>query len=244
MSINRKDESLGSSDFELLERMGRDLVSLMAKGISESEFRVLLTSALGVISNMSSFKTMQHLLNPENFVPKTGMLTAEQVMNLFKHLSSLSINLSATQKPLRSTEPKIAHDEKTVRFPLNKAEIQSAEQLFSQANMQYMCENFWPAKELVEAALAKNSKVAKYHFLHGLCCSHHQRFLKQAGDSFTAAVELEPAKPEYRIALIDFYRKNGLLLRAIRECERAAVAVPADKRIQHLLRELKTKGLG
>lgn len=227
-----------------MERMGNDLLSIMAKGISESEFRVLLTSALGVISKMRSMNTVQHLLNPENIVPKTGMLSREQVRNLFKHLSSLSINLSATQKPLRQTGPPIAHDDETVRIVFQRPDTQTAEQLFSQANMQYMCENFLRAKELVEAALAKNSQLGRYHFLHGLCCSHHQRFLKQAGDSFTVAIGLEPLKPEYRITLINFYRKNGLLIRAIRECERAAVAVPTDKRIQHLLRELKTNGLG
>lgn len=58
------------------------------------------------------------------------------------------------------------------------------------------------------------------------------------------AIALESWKPEYRITLINFYRKNGLLIRAIKECEHAALASPEDKRIQHLLRELKTKGLG
>src|SRR5512144_2198386 len=108
MSNDRKDDSLGASDFELVEKMGNDLLSLMAQGIPEQEFRVLLTSALAVISNMRSFATVQALLNPENIVPKSGTLTQEQVRNFFKHLSSLSISLSATQNPLRqNTGPQI-----------------------------------------------------------------------------------------------------------------------------------------
>lgn len=164
---DRRDDSLGASDFELVEKMGNDLLLLMAQGIPEHELRELLTSALGVISNLRSFATVQALLNPENVVPKSGMLSTEQLKNLFKHLSSLSINLSATQKPLRQDGPTIGPDDKTLRIPAHKSDPDIAEQFFSQARLEYQRNNYWRAKESANRRFQKIRETANITLFTG-----------------------------------------------------------------------------
>lgn len=227
-------------DFEAIEKLGKHLLSRMEEGLSEQLFRALLTASLTLMNNMRSLDSVTCLLKPENILPSSGTLSKEQVKNLFLHLAALSKKLGAEEKGYSQTSV-MPLDEGTVRIPARKSEAEIAEQFFTQAKLEFQHNNFWRAKELTEAAIHRNSSSGKYHLVHGLSCAQHPSFRKEAEKSLRAAVESEPWEPEYRIALASFYQKNGLTLRAMRECQQAAQMAPDNLRVQHLMHELKLK---
>lgn len=237
---NKKDKTPDCADFEAIEHLGKALLARMAEGVTEEQFRSLLKVSLDMLKSMRSLDSVTCLLKPENVLPQSGMLTREQVKNFFLHLSSLSRKLSEEKSDYSKTG-KILLGEAPEVVPARKSEAEIAEQFFAQAKLEYQNNNFWRAKELAEAAIHRNSNSGKYHLVHGLSCAHHPSFRRDAEKSLQAAIEVEPWDPEYRIALATFYQKNGLLLRAMRECQQADEVAPGNLRIQHLMHELKMK---
>lgn len=238
--FERKEETPASSDFEVIQKHGDRLLQRMAEGLSEQEFRRLLTDSLVLLNKMSSLSSVRSMLIPENILPSSGMLSKEQVRNLFKHLSSLSKSLgSAANQPSQNQTTDMYGE--TVSIPMHKSDGKTAEHFFEQATFEYEMKNLWRTKELVEEAIARNSRVGKYYLLHGLCCARYPSLHKQAEYSLRTAVEIEPSEPEYRIALAKFYQNIGMPHRAMRECQNAAQIAPGNTRVQALLHELKSK---
>lgn len=239
-TFDKKDEKPESSDFEAIQKQGDRLLERMAQGLTEQEFRRLLTDSLSSMKNMRSLNSVGSLLSPENIIPSSGMLNQEQVKNFFNHLSSLSKNLGTAAK--QPPQDKTTYSEaETVQLPMHKVDGKTAERFFEQATFEYDMKNYSKTKELVEEAIARNSRVGKYYLLHGLCCARYPSLLKQAEYSLRTAVEIKPSEPEFRIALAKFYQNIGMPHRALRECQLAAQMAPDNKRVQALLHELKSK---
>lgn len=117
-------------------------------------------------------------------------------------------------------------------------QVKSSEQLYRMAQQKFDEGDYWKATHLCRHAL-KNNTDAKYHHLMALAYAKHQRFSKDAEQSFLKAIELSQLNSDYYLDLAEFYIKQGLSLRAINQCKRIMEIEPQHERANEMYRHLR-----
>jgi tetratricopeptide (TPR) repeat protein len=74
--------------------------------------------------------------------------------------------------------------------------------------------DYWRAIELFRVAVGERGDQAPYHFLLAEALSKNPRWRHEAEKSYQRAIELDPCRPEYYVALAKLYRSAGLRQRA------------------------------
>src|SRR5262249_44436412 len=100
---------------------------------------------------------------------------------------------------------------------------------------------YWKVTELCKHAIRNDPGRAKYYHLMATSFAHHPRFLDDAEQCFLKAIELEPKEIDYRVSLCRFLLQQGLLQRALEECNQVLEIEPEHPEIVHMQRELAEK---
>jgi len=86
---------------------------------------------------------------------------------------------------------------------------------------QFKMRNFWGADEALQRAMQLDPNNAEYVFHRGLNLSHIPRRGHEAEEYFVKAIEMEPARTGYSVALAKFYLRTGQKGRALSQYEDA-----------------------
>ena len=91
----------------------------------------------------------------------------------------------------------------------------TASNQFNKGMKEYKAGNFWGALEAFRWACRLDAGNAGYLYHQGLALMEMPRRSHEAEESFKKAIEMEPSKAEYHIALGNLYMKGGLKTRAL-----------------------------
>ncbi len=86
---------------------------------------------------------------------------------------------------------------------------------FNKGMKEYKARNFWGALEAFRWASRLDAGNSRYFYYQGLALMQMPRRNHEAEESFKKAIEMEPARADYRVALGDLYLKGGLKTRAL-----------------------------
>jgi curved DNA-binding protein CbpA len=105
-----------------------------------------------------------------------------------------------------------------------------AEVKFRQAKTLYNQARYEEAYALLREATRLIKNKGNYFLLMGMTLAKLQRYLKEAEESYLRAIKLEPWNPESYVALGLLYKKEGLVLRAKKQFQRA-LSLDPDHRV-------------
>jgi len=126
--------------------------------------------------------------------------------------------------------------------------VKRAEIKFRQGKTLFGIERFDEAVSLLEEAVRMRKDKADYFLLLAMAEARVPSYLKKAEADFLKAIALEPWNPEGYYGLGHMYKTEGLVVKAIRQFEKALEADPEHGKARKELRELgaeetKKKGL-
>ncbi len=139
-------------------------------------------------------------------------------------------NLSRAMKP-KSTA---AQEDKTD----NAA---TAANQFNKGLKEYKAGNFWGALEAFAWAGRLDPANARYWHYQGLALAEMPRRQHEAQDHLRKAIEIEPTRPEFHVALGSLYLRNNLKARAISQFREALKWDPDSKQAKQGILEAEGK---
>ncbi len=86
---------------------------------------------------------------------------------------------------------------------------------FNRGMKEYKAGNFWGAAEAFQWASRLDAGKARYIYYQGLALTQMPRRSHAAEEAFKKAIEMEPSKADYHVALGNLYLKSGLKARAL-----------------------------
>ena len=186
-----------------------------------------------------AFKARKEELAPSKFLEKvrnqnrTEMRMIES--RLLQSYLALQSILSPRGKDEGSADPRDLR--LAVRREVSKTEVKEqleeaerqAEIYYQKARKYYQQGDYHNCIQFARLAITQCEPVARFHILLAEAQARNpdHRWQKMAEQSFSRAIELDPWNANYLVTLGQFYRKQGLGMRARRQFEKALELVPS-----------------
>ena len=193
--------------------------------LSKKDFYSLLnvTNRAEMPEIKAAYYTLARKFHPDRFYGVEDPVLKEKVDVIFSAVNVAYETLKSTKR--RTEYDTVPLEKRAIGVTVLNSETKQtkltqetitkvAEEHFRQAQKAYDEGNYYQAVQFLRSATQIADNVAKYWRQLGIALSRNPQWRKEAEDSFSRALELEPKNPENHLYLGFLYKNSGLKLRA------------------------------
>lgn len=220
--------------------------------LEQSAYQILGVTEITTAEEVrKSYDERRRLLVAERFLPHVRETLRAELSTIETRLTEVYLALVA-RAPLRAPAPeeeRLDLGAATLRREMMKTEIAAnfeesaglAEGYYAKAKKFFAERDFHNCIQYCQQAIRQNDNQAKYHCLLAEAQSRNpdRRWQKMAEQSYLQAIRLDPWSADLLVTLGQFYKRQGLSVRARRQFERALEIQPGHGKAKEELASLR-----